>query len=142
MRSQSGQGTSINISDVVNSGLERAKIDALKFFPNRGHTVESKSTQLNLLAGGNVENAISKPSGKLGYGVQLLRRYETVGHADAHHELPRRRPAEENSNPFQEFFFCWRERLRAALDNLCKVFAYAQAVAIKGGLIAFDSIAY
>src|SRR5260370_6734640 len=140
MRRQTGQGTPIDVSDVVNAGLERAKVHTLKFFPDRRYAVESESAQLNLLPRGNVQDAIAKAPRKLGHGAQLIAAHESVGHADAHHELARRRPAVENTDPLQQFLFRRREGFRTSLNDLRQVVEDAQAVAVHGGLITFDSV--
>src|SRR5216684_7695568 len=140
MRRQTGQGTPIDVSDVVNAGLERAKVHTLKFFPDRGYAVESESAQLDLLPRGNVKHAVANAARKLGDGAQLIAPHESIGHADAHHELARRRPAVENTDPLQQFLFRRREGFRASLDNLWQMVEDAQAVAVHGGLITFNSV--
>src|SRR6266436_1348367 len=57
MRRQTGQGTPIDVSDVVNAGLKSAKVHAVKLFPDHGYAVENESAQLNLLPRRNVEHA-------------------------------------------------------------------------------------
>src|ERR1700736_337972 len=101
MRRQSGQGAPIDVSNVVNAGLQSAKVYALKLFPDRGYVVEGESAQLNLLPGRNVQDGIAEAPRKLGDGVQLIAPHKSVGHADAHHELARGRPAVENTEPLQ-----------------------------------------
>src|SRR4029077_3362041 len=109
MRGQTGQGAPIDVSDVVNAGLERAQVHTPKLFPDRGDAVESKSAQLDLLPRRNVQDAIAKATGELSDGAQLIAPHESVRHADAHHELARRRPAVENTDPLQQFLFRGRE---------------------------------
>src|ERR1700731_3044557 len=101
MRRQSGQGAPIDVSDVVNAGLQSAKVYPLKLFPDRGYAVECESAQLNLLPGRNVQDAIAEAPRKLGDGVQLIALHKSIGHTDAQHELPRGRPAVENPEPLQ-----------------------------------------
>src|SRR6266404_9890126 len=141
MRRQTGQGTPIDVSDVVNAGLKSAKVHAVKLFPDHGYAVENESAQLNLLPRRNVEHAIAKAPGELSDGAKLIAPRESVGHADTHHELARRRPAVENTDPLQQLLFRWREGFRTSLDDLRQVVEDAQAVAVHGGLITFDSVA-
>src|SRR6516165_8785007 len=99
MRRQTGQGAPVDISDVINAGLESAKVHAPKLCPNLRYAVENEPAKLNLLARGNVQDAVTQSPRKLGDGAQLIAPDESVGHADAHHELAGCRPAVENTDP-------------------------------------------
>src|SRR5216684_8301364 len=140
VRRQTGEGTTVDVANVVDAGLQRAQVHASQLFPDFRHSVESEAAQLDLLPCGDVQDAVAKAPRELGDGAELFALRKTVGHANAHHEFAGRGLAEEYADPLQQFFFCRRERLGAALDDLWNVIQNAQAVAVHRGFVAFDGV--
>src|SRR5467141_361949 len=69
VRRQAGQGAAVDIANVVDARLQRSQVHAPQLLPDFRHGVESETAQLDLLPSGDVQNAIAKPSGKLGDGA-------------------------------------------------------------------------
>src|SRR5260370_9030475 len=138
VRRQTGEGTAVDVANVVDAGLQRAQVHAAQLLPDLRHSVESETAQLNLLPGGDVQDAVAKASRELRDGAQLVALRKAVGHANAHHEFAGRRSAEEYSDPFQQFFFSRSESFGPALDDLRKMLQDPEAVAVHRGFVAFD----
>jgi hypothetical protein len=84
-----------------------------------------KAAQLNLLASGDVENAVSEPARNVSDGAKLPTIAEAVGHAHAHHPPPRSWLAKEHANPLQQIFLGVGERFVALGNQARQVFADA-----------------
>jgi len=93
-----------------------------------------------LLPRRNVQDAIAKAPRKLGDGAQLIAPHKPIGHADAHHELARRRPAIEDAEPLNNSFSAGVRDSAPLWMNLRQVVEDAQAVTVHGGLITFNGV--
>src|SRR5437763_5014631 len=105
MLMESRQGTAVEVSNVVHAGLQRAQVYPAQLLPNLRHASERESAQLNLLPGRDVHDSVAQSSRKFRNGPELLTPHEAVRQSTAHHEFDGRRPAVENTKPFQQFFF-------------------------------------
>src|ERR1700722_15990587 len=137
---EAGERAAVDVADVVDAGLERAKIDATQLFPDFRNAVEREAAQFELLARGDVENIVAEAAREIGDGAKLRAGGESIGHADAHHEFAGRRAAEEDADPLEQFFFGGRQGAGAAGDDFGKIVEHAQAVAVFGGFVALDGV--
>ena len=137
IRCEPSQSAPINVANVVDARLQRPQVHSAQLFPDFRDALKRESAKLDLLPRGDVQHVVSEPTRKIANSAKLRAGGEAVGHAHPHHELPRRRPAEENTHPLQQFLLSGRERGRASFDDLRQVFENPQTVAILRGLIAF-----
>ena len=140
MRGQPSQGAAIDVADVVDAGLQRAKVHAAQLFPYGRNAFKREAPQFDLLPRSDVENAVAQPPRQVRYRAQLSAGHKSVGHAHAHHELAGRRAAEKHPDPFQQFLFGGRESRGAAFYDFRQAFADTKSVAVHGRFVAFDGV--
>jgi len=136
MRRQPRQRAAVDVAHVVHSGLHAGEVHAAQLLPDLRDGVQSESAQFDLLPRGDIQHAVPDAPRGLRDGAQLRTGGEAIGHADAHHELPRRGLAEEDAHPLEEIL------LGGTLgDHFGQVVAHAQRIPPLERSQAFDGIA-
>ena len=97
---EAGDGAATDAADVVQTGLLAAQADVFEAAEDVGDVGEGEPAELDLLAGGEVAEALAVLVGEVGDDPQLLRAGLPGFQAQAQHEVPGRRLAEEEAVPF------------------------------------------
>ena len=84
---------------------------AVEPFPDFRDIVDRKPAQLNLLAGGDVDETPAVSAADVADGAQLRCGHDAVGNPQAHHEMARRLPPKENAGPLEPLLVAIGDRL-------------------------------
>src|SRR4029453_4885476 len=135
MLRQSRHRAADHVPDIVHPGLQRRQSDTFQARPDRRHVGNPEGAQLNLLPRGDVDE-LGADVARYRRGLANLGRVRVaVGHAHAHHELPRRLTAEEDAGPFQAFAIALVDRLPRLLCDPRHVLDDVEAI-----LLALDAL--
>ena len=122
------QRAAVDVAHIVHAGLQAGEIHPAQFLPNLRNGIEAEAAQFDLLAGGDIEDAVAGAARDLGDGAELVAGCEAVGHAHAHHELAGSGLAEKDADPLEQVFVGGREVLVARGDQRGQIVADAQRV--------------
>ena len=82
-----GERAAGDVSRDVTAGAGGAEADGVEAFKEIGKMFDGDPVELDVLANGDVGDAVAKLFGEIGDGAGLLAGEETVGDADANHEI-------------------------------------------------------
>jgi len=83
---ETGERAASDVAGDIAAGAGGAEADAVQVVEEVGEGFDADPVELDVLADGDVGNAIAVAIGEIGDGVELTAGEEAVGDADAHHE--------------------------------------------------------
>src|SRR2546427_11878761 len=122
-------------ADVVHPRLEAREACRLEPCDDLRHVLERHPAQLDLLARGDVGDRAARRAarlpGDLAEQAGLRRAHDAIGHAHAHHEMPRRGPAMEDAPPLEPLLVGVAARLPALARETDEVLLHVEAVLLR-----------
>ena len=82
-----GEGATGDVAGYVAASAGGGESDGIECLKNLWNGFDAEPVELNVLADGEIGDAIAVLGGKIGNGAELMASEESVGDADAHHEV-------------------------------------------------------